>query len=78
MLLEKDDQVAYLLMFGPGFLDLAQLAPADAFDLAEFIRGFGDRVYGFFAEIFNDSLGQDRTDALDEARGEESFHSLDG
>ena len=76
VLLEEHDQVADVLVLGPGPADLLELDGADALDLAEPLRVPGQDVDRAGAEGRDDAAGQHRTDALDQPRGEELLDAL--
>ena len=71
VLLEEHDQVADVLVLGPGPADLLELDRADAADLAQPLRVPGQDVDRAGAELFDDPGGQHGADALDQPRGEE-------
>ncbi len=76
VLLEEHDQVADVLVLGPGPADLLELDGADAFDLPKTLRLPAEDVDRPGAEGLDDAPGEHRADPLDQARSQELLDAL--
>ena len=75
VVLEEDDPAADVFVLGPGFPDFLVFHLPDARDLPHPLRRFLQDLERFPAERVDDALGQDGTDALDQAAGQEFLDS---
>ncbi len=76
VLLKEHDEVADVLVLGPGPADLLELDRADAPDLAEPLGLPGQDVDRARAEGGDDAGGQDGADALDQPGGQELLDAV--